>query len=132
MKDTGMPCPIMCGECCSYWRDVEELVDENQKDFWQSCPNETDLGCKLPREERPEACNDHMCEKAEAVLYPNAHTKEMLKEILSRVAKEELEEKARGERRGSGIPCTSPKRKQIHKLSNELSSVHTRVPESVE
>jgi len=130
MTDVGTPCPIMCGECCSYWRDVDELKDAHPTEHWSTCPNETDLGCRLPREKRPQACNDHMCEKAEAVLYPNKHTKAVLKEILLRVAQEELEEKARGERRGSGIPCTSPERKQIHKLSNELSGIHSGVPKS--
>lgn len=105
-RETGVTCPIRCGECCEQqWRDIEELAQKFPDDFWKPCPHQKDLGCELPREKRPAGCNEHLCDRAEAILYPNPITLVILKEILARV---EQEEKEHGERRGPGISCTNP------------------------
>jgi hypothetical protein len=85
--ENNTPCPIACGECCRYWRDVDELTTKfpNQS-YWQSCPNHDETkGCTLPRNERPDVCNEYLCEKANAVAFPDAYTTQMMKEILERV-----------------------------------------------
>jgi len=85
-KLANISCPIACGECCQYWRDIDELTAKypNQS-YWQPCPNnDPENGCKLPRNERPAICNDYLCSKAEAVAFPNAHTTQMMREILER------------------------------------------------
>ena len=56
-----MKCPILCGQCCEYWRDVVEAEGS-------ICPHEGLRGCKLPRKDRPQGCLDYMCEIAQAVL----------------------------------------------------------------
>jgi hypothetical protein len=86
-----IPCPIACGECCRYWRDVDELVEKfPTQSYWQDCPNlDETKGCILPRNERPDVCNEYLCEKANAVAFPDAYTTQMMKEILERVSKKQ-------------------------------------------
>lgn len=87
---TDTVCPICCGECCMYWRDVEELLEKFPREsIWSTCPNNDDIkGCLLPRNERPTACNHYLCDKASAIVYPNEHTTRMMQEILIRIANE--------------------------------------------
>lgn len=125
-KEYGIVCPIRCGECCErYWRDIDELAKKFPDEQWGPCPHQKDDGCELPRGERPEGCNEHFCDKAEAILYPNALTQTILKGILARA---EQEEKADGERRGIGIPGKDPSAVQV----SEPSGVHSSVQESAE
>jgi hypothetical protein len=86
IKSADISCPIACGECCSYWRDIDELTAQypNQS-YWQPCPNNTETGCRLQRNERPDICNEYLCHKANAVAFPNDATAKMMKEILERV-----------------------------------------------
>lgn len=84
---SDVACPIACGECCSYWRDVDELtVKYPDCKVWQPCPHlEENEGCTLPRNERPHICKEYLCGKASAVVDPNSHTAQMMREILARV-----------------------------------------------
>ena len=87
--EMGIVCPIMCGQCCMYWRDIIELVEKfPTSNSWSECPNRGDLGCTIGRECRPAACNEHLCERAEAVVYPNPITLALLKKIIERVDQE--------------------------------------------
>jgi hypothetical protein len=87
-------CPICCGDCCRYWRDVEELLEKfPQQSIWSNCPNNDEQkGCLLPRNSRPSICNHYLCDKARAIVYPDGHTAKMMQEILDRVSKEPTKE----------------------------------------
>lgn len=52
-------CPIKCGKCCSYWRDV---VDSEYHHL-DKCPNmgEGNMGCMLKREDQPFECKYYLC-----------------------------------------------------------------------
>lgn len=64
-----MKCPIQCGQCCDYWRDVPELVtDAVMRPNARCCPHHETRGCGLARKDRPEACVDYLCGVAEAVI----------------------------------------------------------------
>lgn len=106
-QEHGIVCPIRCGECCErYWRDIDELAKKYPDDhLWGPCPHQKDDGCELPRSERPAGCNEHFCDKAEAIMYPNILTQTILKGILAHV---EQEEKENGEQRGLGVPGKDP------------------------
>lgn len=62
-------CPVACGECCEYWKDLlysepeffPGLTRENAKDMYD-CPNLTEEGCRLPRAARPPGCLGFSCE----------------------------------------------------------------------
>ena len=60
----GTKCPISCGQCCSYWRDVPELC----RSEGPYCPHEGTKGCRLYRKNRPVACTEYLCDVAQAVL----------------------------------------------------------------
>jgi hypothetical protein len=65
----GVRCPLQCGQCCDYWRDVPELVtDAVMKPNAVECPHLTDRGCGLQRKDRPEECVDYLCGVACAVI----------------------------------------------------------------
>ena len=53
---------VHCGECCSFWRDVEEFEQLAKDPVIQECPHLTDHGCSLPRKDRPDACVEYLCE----------------------------------------------------------------------
>lgn len=58
-----VPCPIGCGKCCKYWRDVDELKYlAEAKPKRVRCPNLRENGCKLKRSRRPAECNNYVCE----------------------------------------------------------------------
>jgi len=61
-----MKCPIQCGQCCAYWRDVfsEEVWSELIE-----CPHMGPKGCKLPRNKRPDPCIEYLCEIADEVMH---------------------------------------------------------------
>lgn len=57
-------CPVSCGECCGYWKDVtalERLIQEIYPQY-RECPHLSDEGCKLPRNKRPVECTAYICE----------------------------------------------------------------------
>jgi hypothetical protein len=56
-------CPVSCGWCCDYWRDVFPLYPEEITE----CPNLTSKGCRYQLEDRGEACGCYLCELGMAV-----------------------------------------------------------------
>lgn len=79
-------CPIMCGTCCDYWRDIPELTEDEPPDtVWNKCPNLTETGCKLPRNERPEECVAYLCTQAVNALFPDRVTQQVTKLVLDAV-----------------------------------------------
>jgi len=50
-------CPIGCGMCCGCWREI--LPNETSDDG--NCPHLTELGCDMPRADRPVSCNYYVC-----------------------------------------------------------------------
>lgn len=68
-KQHGVICPLRCGQCCEYWRDVPDLVaDAAMRPNAQTCPHEGARGCKLARVDRPAECVDYLCGVGLAVL----------------------------------------------------------------
>lgn len=60
-----VPCPVGCGRCCKYWREVRELEHIAQsKPDRERCPNLRDSGCKLKRSRMPLQCKAYLCELA--------------------------------------------------------------------
>jgi hypothetical protein len=70
MPSRGTVCPLRCGQCCEYWRDVWLLADEAAAHHPNAvqCPHEGRRGCRLPRGERPLVCLDFICGVAKAVI----------------------------------------------------------------
>jgi len=69
-KVYGVVCPLRCGQCCDYWKDVPELaIDAAGRPNSVSCPHQGRSGCTLQRKDRPEACVDYLCGVSEAVIY---------------------------------------------------------------
>lgn len=68
----GVVCPLRCGQCCDYWRDVERLVREAggvDAAYRQGvCHNLGRAGCKLPRAERPVECTMYRCDTVQALM----------------------------------------------------------------
>lgn len=64
----GTVCPLRCGQCCDYWRDVSRLVKEcgsvGSAYRRPDCPHLGKAGCKLPRAERPIECTNYLCDTA--------------------------------------------------------------------
>lgn len=60
-----MMCPLQCGQCCDYWRDVPELTKHVSA---PECPHLGADGCKLPRRRRPPACVKYVCGVAQAII----------------------------------------------------------------
>jgi hypothetical protein len=56
MPDLGWECPTSCGDCC-YAPGISAC--EPLKNGW--CKHWSLIGCKLPREKRPQACNVYLC-----------------------------------------------------------------------
>lgn len=64
-----MKCPIHCGQCCDYWRNVSELVsDAVMHPNTVSCPHLSEHGCSLQRNDRPVVCVEYLCGVAQAVI----------------------------------------------------------------
>jgi len=61
-------CPLRCGQCCEYWRDVPALVaDAAMRPNTEVCPHEGGRGCTLRRGDRPAECTGYLCDVAMAV-----------------------------------------------------------------
>lgn len=85
-RESDCTCPIMCGICCDYWGDVEELREKYPKhSVWDDCPNLADDGCKLPRNERPSACLHYLCTEALYKVFPDDITKQIEKLVTDAV-----------------------------------------------
>lgn len=55
-------CPVSCGQCCDdYWREV--VAGDGD-----SCPYQTDSGCSLPLDSRPDGCATYLCDVGRMVL----------------------------------------------------------------
>lgn len=56
-------CPVSCGACCGFWRDVIDLkpVSEKKPEA-RFCPNLRSTGCYLKRPHRPLECRGYVCE----------------------------------------------------------------------
>lgn len=60
-----VPCPVGCGRCCKYWREVKELEHiAASKPDRERCPNMRSQGCKLKRSRMPLQCRAYLCELA--------------------------------------------------------------------
>jgi hypothetical protein len=57
------PCPIGCGFCCKYWRQVKELAHLARRDV-DRCPYLRKTGCRLKRSKMPVTCRAFTCELA--------------------------------------------------------------------
>jgi hypothetical protein len=63
-------CPISCGECCDQWGYIEVLWRGNHHLHRDDpCPYLGPDGCQLPRGQRPKACKDYLCARAQQVIY---------------------------------------------------------------
>jgi hypothetical protein len=59
---TNIKCPVHCGMCCTYWKDVVDLAPlvaryPNEP----GCPNLRKNGCKFKRRNMPLQCRSHLC-----------------------------------------------------------------------
>jgi hypothetical protein len=65
----GATCPLRCGQCCEFWRDVPELFsDAVERPNVLECPHLGRDGCGLRQVDRPVACRDFICGVAQAVI----------------------------------------------------------------
>ena len=56
-------CPVGCGLCCGYWKEVLLLACEQVvSELSEECPHLSDTGCRLLRKNRPLACLTYLCE----------------------------------------------------------------------
>lgn len=68
-SNRGVTCPMRCGQCCDYWRDVDSLAEAHpDRQSWQACPHDGRAGCRLPRKDRPPECTAYLCDTARLVL----------------------------------------------------------------
>lgn len=62
---TNIKCPVHCGMCCTYWKDVIDLAPLIAKyPNEPECPNLRENGCKFKRRDMPFQCKSHLCELA--------------------------------------------------------------------
>ena len=64
--DKPVECPLQCGQCCDYWKDVDVL--RHRYSTAVDCPFLGKDGCTKPRDQRPLPCLEYICEVGQAVI----------------------------------------------------------------